>query len=112
MPQKKKKFAYARVIDKIRLPEEYHLGKKLLAQQKEEIRQLYAEGGWTYRSLADEFDVSYSTVQQTINPQAYEQAQEAGKRYRERTIHKKNKDSMELRKRKKQLIQKGLIKII
>jgi len=106
----KKKLAYARVIDKIRLPEKHHKVRKLTSAQKEEIRQLYQEGEWTYRKLADEFCVSYGTIQCAVNPQAYQQMLEAGRRYRE-THEKKKVDSMELRRRKKHLILKGEIKL-
>ena len=106
----KKKLAYVRVIDKLKLPEEYHRGRKLMTAQKEEIKQLYKEGGWTYRKLAELYDVAYGTIQCTINSQAYQQMIEAGERYRRKTKRKKT-NSMELRRRKKKLVLEGKINL-
>jgi len=37
----KKELAFARVIDKIKLPEQYHKGKKIMEKDRREIRRLY-----------------------------------------------------------------------
>lgn len=113
-PYNKHPLAYARVIDKIKLPEQYHKGRKLTTEQKNEMRTLRKETNITYQQLADMFGVSYACAQQTCNKKAYNQMLEAQRRYKAklRTQGIKphaNQDPMDLRRRKKQLILDGEI---
>ena len=114
---KKHPLAYARVIDKIKLPEEHHKGKKILDEDRQHIRELYQTGNYTYRQIMEKYNVAYGVIQCIINPRAYKQMIEAGKRYKEKNRDKINKqrrenhNTMELRRRKKQLIIDGKIKL-
>lgn len=108
---KKHPLAFSRVIDKIYIPEQYDKRKKLTAREKDRIRELYASGEFSHRSLADAFQVSPSTIQQTVNEKARQDALKAAQRYRQSPGYVKPPQTMELRYRKKELIQKGVIKI-
>jgi len=109
--KKKNKLAYVRVIDKVRLPEKYHKGKKLMNAERQEVCKLYATGDYTYRALAEYFGVSYGVIQVIINPNAKKCQAAAGKRWRLKTGYKPDTDCMELRRRKKAMIMHGLITI-
>ena len=110
----KKDLAFSRVIDKIHIPEQYDKRKKLTANEKSLIRSIYNSSNYnhTYRSLAELFDVSASTIQQTVNEKARQDALKAAQRYRESDKYVKPPQTMELRYRKKDLIKKGVIKIV
>lgn len=45
---------------------EKHHNAKLTNAEVEQMRTMYDEGGWGYRSLATKFDVGKSTVQHII----------------------------------------------
>ena len=107
---KKNPLAYARVIDKIRLPEAYHKGKKIMDNERQKIRKLYQSGGYSYRTLAEMYSVSYTTIQCIINEQARLNNLKRSIEWRKNN-KKKPTDCMELRKRKKKLIQSGIIKL-
>lgn len=113
-PKNKHPLAYGRVIDKIKLPEQYHKGKKLLDAQRQEVRKLYQQGGYSYRSLAKRYNVAYGVIQAIISPTGKQRQAEAGKRWRQRTNYKadySNQKGMEIRRRKKALILAGIIKL-
>jgi predicted DNA-binding protein YlxM (UPF0122 family) len=106
----KNPLAYGRVIDKIKLPEQYHKFKKIMNKDRQEIRKLYSTGDYSYRVLANKYNVSYGVIQCIINPIAKKQQLEASKRWRIKTNYKHHlADCMELRKRKKKLIQQNII---
>lgn len=111
----KNPLAYIRVIDKIRLPEEYHRGKKLLEEDKAKIRQLYKQGGYTYRSLAKLYGVSYGTIQITLNEETrlhnLELRRRWAVRHREEIREKAKGTAIDLRHYKKKLIIEGKIKV-
>jgi len=103
----KKPYAYCRVIDKMKLPEQYHKTKKIYNAQRQEIRALYNNKtlGHSYRSLASLYNVSFGVIQVILNPKAKEQQARAGKAWRLKTGYKNTpSDSMELRRRKKQIL--------
>lgn len=104
----KNPLAYTRVIDKVRLPEAYDRRKKLTAAQKDTIRQLYAQGGHSYRTLARKYGVAYGTIQTTIDEERRIKNLAIARAYRARTKRPAS-DPMELRRRKKELIEQGII---
>jgi len=100
-------------INKIKVPEQYHRGKKLMEIDRLSIRLQYKSGMYTYQSLADKYSVSASTIQGIVSQKAYSQRLAAA-----RTWQKKNREyvkkkrigkSMELRNYKKNLIVSGKI---
>lgn len=52
-------------------PEKLKFVPKLTDEQAEKIRTLYAEGGWTHRTLGEKFGVSGTTVGNIINRTAH-----------------------------------------
>lgn len=112
---KKNPLAYQRVIDKIKLPEQFDKRKKLTEQDKNTIRKLYKETKHTYRSLAELYGVVFGTIQTTVDEKRRIKnlaiARKYQKRNREELNKKKKGTLMDLRYRKKELILKGKIKL-
>ena len=106
----KKELSYVRVIDKIYLPEEYDRRRKLTKAQHKEIQIKYKTGKYSRYDLARFYRVAYGTIQRLTSEKAKQQVREAGKRWRKNNP-KKPYDSMEIRRRKKELIKKGIIKL-
>ena len=104
------KYAYARVLDKIKLPEEYDRRRKLTKEEHQKIKELYKTGNYSRYDLASIYGVAYGTIQRLTSETARLQMLEAGKRWRE-INPKKPYDCMELRRRKKELAIKGILKI-
>jgi hypothetical protein len=108
MNKNKKKFAYGRVLDKIYLPEEYDKRRKLTKAQHEEIKKKYKTGKYSRYDLASQYGVAYGTIQRLTSEKARIQLLEAHKRYYKK-VGRKPYDSMELRRRKKYLAEKGIL---
>lgn len=108
---KKKKLAFSRVIDKIKLPEEYHKTKKILNADRKKIRYIYKNSSHTYRTLAKMYGVAYGTIQCIINEETRIKNLIIAKKYRNSPIFKKKKQTMDLRYRKKELVKKGIINL-
>ena len=102
--------AYVRVIDKIYLPEEYDRRRKLTKAQHAEIKAKYKKGLFSQRDLANIYGVALGTIARLVSELAKIQQAEAGKRWRLKN-KKKPYDSMDIRRRKKELIKKGIIKL-
>ena len=109
---KKNPLAFVRVIDKVKLPEQYHKGKKILNKDRQKIRKLYKTTDHSYYTLAKLYNVSYSTIQCIINEETRKKNLIIAQNYRARNKHKRKKQTMELRYRKKNLIEQGKIKLI
>jgi len=116
MNRNQKPLAYVRIIDKIKVPEQYHRGKKLLQNDRQEIRELYRSGLYTYRRLADLFGVSFATVQIIIDESRRIKNLEIAKKYRDNHADKIKENrkgkAMELRRYKKGLILTGKIELL
>lgn len=59
---------YKHETQHLRLQPEQDRRRKLSEEQKEEIRQLYADGKGSHRALADRYHVSKSTIGIIVNP--------------------------------------------
>jgi transposase len=103
--------AYARVIDKLYIPEQYDKRKKLTAKQKQEIRKLYRTTKISYNKLAKLYGVSYGTIQTTINEQTRKANLLIAQKYRNSGKFKRPPQTMELRRLKRELVIKGIIKL-
>lgn len=111
---KKHPLAYNRVLSKVKLPEEYHKGKKIMDKDREKIRQLYKTTNHSYRTLAELYQVSYGTIQVIINPNTYNQSLANAKKWRNKQKAlgiKRAKQTMDIRYRKRELVEKGIITI-
>lgn len=58
------------VGDNIRLTEKQDRRVKLLSEDKEEIRRLYATGEYSLNQLAKQYNVSKKTILLTVNPES------------------------------------------
>jgi DNA-binding XRE family transcriptional regulator len=109
----KNPLAYARVIDKIKLPEQYNRGKKIMEEDKKEIRKLYKTGKYSYRALAQMWGVSATTIQITIDDKRrlanLKLAAEYHKKHQAEMNLRNRGNAMELRYYKKRLIEEGKI---
>jgi len=79
---------------------------KLDNETKDYIRELYATGNWSYKTLAEEFDVSKSLIRWIIKEEAYA---DFLIKHKERLKNKFDKDKhneymRNYRKQKKELI--------
>lgn len=83
--------------DKIKLPETLDRRVKITAKEKEEIKQEYSTGNYSYLDLAKKHSVSKSLVAIVVNP---ERAAAVKKRIKEHWKDYSNKD------RHKQAIKK------
>ena len=106
---RKNPLAYARVIDKLKIPEEHDRRRKLTIAQHNEIKRRYKAGGCSRYDLMKEYGVAYGTIQRLTSESARKQILKAGKKWRKNNPRIKY-DSMELRRRKKWLIERGMMK--
>ena len=60
--------SYKHETQHLRLSQEQDRRRKLTEEQKEEIRQLYADGKGSWKALADRYHVSKSTIGIIVNP--------------------------------------------
>ena len=83
--------------------------RKLTDEQREEIRQLYAEGKGSYKALADKYHVSKSVINIIVNPDRAEKVRrrnvEHWRDYADR--EKLTEATRNLRRYKHQLYLKG-----
>lgn len=63
---------YAHETQHLRLSENQDRRRKLTEAQKEEIRQLYADGKGSWQALADKYHVSKSTIGIIVSPERAE----------------------------------------
>lgn len=100
-------------VDKLRLPPGYDRRVKLTAEQKQEIREIYATGRCGARPLAREYGVSRDLIRLIVDPSKAEKQRLAFKerrkdgRYYVREKHTKAINS--LRKYKEELLEKGIL---
>ena len=59
-------------LAKVKIPEAFDRRHKLSATQKEEIRDLYASGEYTYQQLADSYGVCRKTICLVVNEEVKE----------------------------------------
>ena len=103
-------------LSKVKLPEEFDRRCKLTTEQKEEIKDLYESGEYTYQQLADSYGVCKKTICLVVNEKAKEKQYAYSINYMksyQKTINKDvvNQRHKETRLYKKELIKKGLIDI-
>ncbi len=103
-------------LSTVKIPKEFDRRHKLSATQKEEIRDLYASGDYTYQQLADSYGVCKKTICLAVNERAKEKQYAYSinymKSYR-KTLDKDvvNQRHRETRQYKKELVEKGLIDV-
>lgn len=98
--------------EKIKLPEEYDRRCKLTADQREQIKELYATGLYSLRQLGTEFGVSKSHVSLLVNPDRAAKVKANRKANAERykvSKEEHNRIMWEYRKRKQRLYLEGKI---
>lgn len=103
-------------LAKVKLPEQYDRRCKLTTAQKEEIKDLYKSGDFTYQQLAKDYGVCKKTICLIVNEKIKDKQYAYSINYmrRYRTTQDKNicnQKRRECRQYKKELIEKGLIKI-
>lgn len=89
---------------------QYDRRVKLTEQQKKEIRELYATGGYTQAALANMYEVSNRLISFAIYPEKYEKAREQFKERRKDGRYKQSKDKRreimrEIRQYKRELYE-------
>lgn len=93
----------------LRLSETQDRRRKLTEVQKEEIRQLYADGKGSWKALADRYHVSKSTIGIIVNPDRAEKVRARGKAHW-RDYHDREKNTAAVRstrRYKQELYLKG-----
>lgn len=95
--------------EKIRLSETQDRRRKLTEDQKEEIRQLYADGKGSWKALADKYHVSKATIGEIVNAEFAERRHQYRKEHwREYTDREKLTEAVRnLRRYKHELYLKG-----
>lgn len=84
--------------------------RKLTDEQKESIKEMYATGDWSLRTLANEFSVSKKTVLLLVNPNSADRAKEYSKenwKEFQRTKEERTRATREHRRYKQSLYLKG-----
>lgn len=104
-------------LSRVKLPEEFDRRCKLTIKQKEEIKDLYESGEYTYQQLADSYGVCKKTICLIVNEKAKEKQYAYSINYMksyQKTLDKDavNQRHRETRQYKKELMEKGLIDII
>lgn len=56
------------IVDRYIVGQTHDKRRKLTEEQKEEIKEKYSTGLYSYRTLAKEYEVSKRTINNTINP--------------------------------------------
>lgn len=87
--------------------------KKLTDEQREEIKTLYATGGYSLNGLAKKFEVSKKTILLIVNKESEEKAKQYRKehwREWQRVGEEHNKAIRNTRKYKYQLYKEGKLK--
>lgn len=98
--------------EKIKLPEEYDRRCKLTADQREQIKKLYANGLYSLRQLGMEFGVSKSHISLLVNPDRAAKVKANRKANAERykvSREEQNRIMREYRQRKQRLYLEGKI---
>lgn len=103
-------------LSKVKLPEEFDRRCKLTTEQKEEIKDLYESGEYTYQQLADSYGVCKKTICLVVNEKVKEKQYAYSTNYMksyQKTINKDivNQRHRETRQYKKELVKKGLIDV-
>lgn len=100
-------------LDKINLTPKYDRRVKLTPEDKEQIRRLYAQGGFSMRQLAGKFQVSKRLIQFVIYPErlaklhAQVKLEKRWLKYYDREKH--NNSVKSLRRYKRELINTNQI---
>ena len=68
------------LVDKIKLKEKQDRRGKLLTEDKEKIRELYATGKYSLNNLAKQYNVSKKLIHITVNPEALKKSKEYTKK--------------------------------
>ena len=63
-------------VDKLKLSESQDRRRKLTEVQKEKIREIYKEGEYSQRQLAEKYGVSKSLIGIIVNPKRAKKVQE------------------------------------
>lgn len=101
----------ASIVEKYSLGVKYDRRRKLSDQQKEEIKELYKTGCYSYRTLAEKYNVSKRTINNIINPiMAQKSKDRIKKHWRDYQLHGKNRNKQmrEYRHYKKFLLNNGV----
>ena len=64
------------LVDKIKLNEKQDRRVKLLTEDKEKIRELYATGKYSLNNLAKQYNVAKKLIHITVNPEALKKSKE------------------------------------
>ena len=96
--------------ERIKLPETLDRRVKITKEQREEIKELYATGDYSWRKLAQMYHVDKSRIGQIVNPRLGNNVREQSRKYS--ATHKpskeqRNKTVREHRKYKQQLFLGG-----
>ena len=59
-------------LDKIKIGSQYDKRRKLTEEDKDNIRNMYATGMWSHRTLAEHYHVSKSLITIILNPERSE----------------------------------------
>ncbi len=100
------------ISEKIKLPEEYDRRCKLTAEQREQIKELYATGLYSLRQLGREYGVDKSYISLLVNPDRAAKVKAIRKANAERykvSREERNRIAREYRRRKQQLYLEGKI---
>jgi DNA-binding XRE family transcriptional regulator len=99
-------------VDKMKLSESQDRRRKLTEAQKEKIREIYKEGEYSQRHLAEKYGVSKSLIGIIVNPKRAEKVQERIKNHwKEYYDREKLTDAAKnTRDYKKELHKKGELK--
>lgn len=97
------------ILDEIKLPEKYDRRRKLMSEDIEEIKKLYSTGKYSYRTLAEKFNVDKSRITQIFNPET--SAKWRKEHWKDYISSKEEhaKAIKKLRDYKRKLIEEGLI---
>lgn len=103
-------------IIKTKLTEEQDLRRKLTAADREEIRELRADGNMTIEEIAAEFNVCASTIKNTLNPKRCREVARKSRRkrykaHREQLLKESEISRKKREQRKIELYEKGELKI-
>lgn len=79
--------------EKIKLPKKYDRRIRLSDEQREEIRDKYASGLYSQRSLASEYQVSRRLISFILDPEKYSKCREQFKERRKDGRYKPDKES-------------------
>ena len=98
--------------EKIRLSETQDRRRKLTEEQKEEIRQLYADGNGSWKALADRFHVSKATIGEIVNVEFAERRKQYRKEHWREHVDREKLTcaARNLRRYKQELYLKGELK--